>query len=366
MNKNLSNKLATILIPIILLSLLTCTNAKTLKVPPGFAINTYTNKVPGARQMALGNNGVVFVGSYMTGRVYEVFPNPTHTKAEKVEMVSNGLTLPNGVAYHQGNLYIAGLKKILRYTNIDRKPRSKPTVIINQLPGGSRHGRRYIKFGPDGKLYVPLGSPCNACVSSDPRFATIMRMDANGQHFEIFARGVRNTVGFDWEPGTNTLWFTDNGMDYLGDNLPPDEINIAGKPNLNFGYPYYYGNNVRYSKLKLTTAIQNLTAPAFELPAHVAPLGMIFYTGDQFPKQYENALFIAEHGSWNRSKKIGYQVIAVFHKGNKITKVVPFITGWLKQQFAWGRPVDVLQMPDGSILVSDDRAGAIYRITYNP
>jgi glucose/arabinose dehydrogenase len=238
-------------------------------------------------------------------------------------------------------------------------------VVKDDFPTNTHHGWKFTAFGPDGKLYIPVGAPCNICENKDP-FAAIGRMNPDGTGYETIARGVRNTVGFDWHPQTKELWFTDNGRDWLGDDLPPDELNRAASDNLNFGYPYCYGHNVpdpKYDKPK--AFCRNFVAPAQLLGPHVAALGMRFYTGKMFPEKYRNQIFLAEHGSWNRSRKIGYQVSLVTLKGNKALSYEPFAKGWLQGQSNWGRPVDVQVMPDGALLVSDDQAGVIYRISYD-
>ena len=326
-----------------ILPLISCSNPNVDKItlPPDFSMNIYAKDVPGARQMTLGDKGTLFVGT-RGDKVYAILPNATHTKAAKLKVIAKGLNMPNGVAYRDGSLYVAEVSQVLRYDNIEEQLSTppKPHIVNNQFPSDSHHGWKYIAFGPDGKLYVPVGTPCNACLKKDPRYASILRMNSDGSDLEFFARGVRNTVGFAWDPQTKEMWFTNNGRDWMGDDIPPE-----GK------------------KVELIQKIK-FTPPVLELPAHVAALGMTFYTGNMFPKEFHNQIFIAEHGSWNRSKKVGYQVIVVKREGNKVISVKPFATGWLQGQKAWGRPVDVLQMPDGALLVSDDKAGVIYRITY--
>lgn len=336
-----------------------------LKLPPGFSINVFAT-VPNAREMILGDKGTIFVGSKEAGNVYAVIPDKTKPEGTRVLIIAAGLTEPNGVAFRQGSLYVAERTRMLRFDDIEdhleHPPR--PIVVNDTLPNQTIHSWHYIKFGPDEKLYIGMGAPCNICLSKDPRSATIMRMKPDGSDFEIFSKGVRNSVGFDWNPVTNDLWFTDNGRDWMGDNLPPDKVNVAPKPGMNFGFPYFHGKNVPDPKFGKNHQASEFTLPALELPAHVAPLGLLFYTGNMFPAEYQNNIFIAEHGSWNRSKKIGYQVMFLKLQGNKIVDVKPFVTGWLQGQNAWGRPVAFLTLPDGSLLISDDAAGVIYRVTY--
>jgi glucose/arabinose dehydrogenase len=336
-----------------------------LKLPPGFSIQVYAENVPDARSMTLGTNSIVFVGSREEGKVYALLPDAkTHTA--KALTIASGLTLPNGVAFHNGSLYVAEMNRILRFDNIEANLNNppKPVVITTNLPNKTHHGWRYLRIGPDNKLYISIGAPCNICLSDDARFATIARMNLDGSNVEIYAKGIRNSIGFDWN-ANQQFWFTNNGRDEMGDNIPPDELNYAPVKNLNYGFPYCHGSHVPdpvYGKIYPCSAF---TQPTLELPAHVATLGMRFYTGNMFPRDYQQQIFIAEHGSWDRSKKVGYQVILVKLKDNKVIKVTPFVTGWLQQQSEWGRPVDVLVMRDGSLLISDDYANAIYRVTYN-
>lgn len=339
-----------------------------IKLPPGFKISLYAT-VPGARQMALGEKGVVFVGTMGEGKVYALVPNNTMTKVKTTHLVAQHLNYPNGVTFRKGDLYVAEVSKIIRYPNIMHHLTNppKPKTVIDTLPSKKWHGYRYIKFGPDDWLYVSIGMPCNICNyrNSQPIFGTIVRIKPGNKALEIYAKGIRNSMGFAWQPKTNALWFSDNGQDWIGNNLPPDEINYAPQLGMDFGFPYFYGDNIRTPQYKnATISKKGMTPPVWELPAHVAPLGVTFYTGTRFPKIYQNQLFVAEHGSWNRTKKIGYQVVMITMNGNKAIKATPFATGWLQGQVAWGRPVDLLVMPDGALLVSDDHAGVIYRITY--
>ena len=271
------------------------------------------------------------------------------------------------VAFRQGSLYVAEVNRILRFDRIENHLNSPPDPVIvnNTFPTEKHHGWKYIAFGPDDRLYVPVGAPCNVCEPEDRRFATIMRMQPDGSSLEIFARGIRNTVGFDWHPGTGELWFTDNGRDWMGDNLPPDTLNRAPLKGLDFGFPYCHAGYIPDPQYGHKRSCEDFSPPAMELGPHVAPLGMKFYTGSMFPSRFHRQVFIAEHGSWNRSVPIGYRItMAVFEKQLPVHYEV-FAEGWLQGDRAWGRPVDVLVLKDGSLLVSDDRAGAIYRITYD-
>lgn len=340
-----------------------------IKLPDGFKISIFANKVNNARSMVRGDKGTIFVGNRSGGSVYAVADNNGDYKADKVYTIASGLTMPCGVAFRKGSLYVAEVNRVLRYDNIednlDNPP--KPVVVYDKYPTHKWHGWKFIAFGPDDKLYVPVGAPCNICDSAkiNPKFASITRMNPDGSDVEVYASGVRNSVGFAWHPDTKELWFTDNGRDNMGDDMPSDELNHAPKKGMHFGYPYCHQGDTKDPKLN-SKPCSDFTPPAKKLGAHVAALGMRFYTGKMFPASYSKKAFIAMHGSWNRSKKVGYKLAFVNTDGGKVTEFKTFAEGWLEQekQLAWGRPVDVLQMPDGSLLVSDDMANVIYRITY--
>jgi len=358
------------LLGIFLLGLIAC-DAKPapldyIHLPQGFSIHTYAH-VRGARQMALGDDGIVYVGSADADSVFALIPNKDKTAAQEIKTIAKDLNQSAGVAYYKGSLYIGETHRITRIKNITQHLNNVPPLeIINDtFPNESHHGYKHIGFSPDGWLYVPVGAPCNVCLEDDPRFGTITRMRPDGSQLEIYAQGVRNSVGIDWHPVTKELWFTDNGRDWLGDNLPPCELNRAPKKGLHFGFPFIHGKDIIDPDYGDRGTPKNFTPPAQALGPHVAPLGMTFYTGKMFPKQYRHQIFIAEHGSWNRSKKIGYRVTMVTLKGNKAVSYEPFAYGWLQpHEKVRGRPVDVLVMPDGSLLVSDDYADVIYRISY--
>ena len=340
----------------------------TLNLPPGFSISLYADDVPNARAMALSPSGVVFVGSRRAGRVYAVVDRDGDHKAETVTTIAHGLNLPTGVAFRDGSLYVAEVSRILRYDNIeanwDRRPR--PSVVIDTLPNDRHHGWKFIAFGPDDLMYVPVGAPCNVCErNDDPRYSAILRMRPDGTQLEPFAHGVRNSVGFDWHPETGELWFTDNGRDMLGDNLPSDELNHAPRAGLHFGFPYCHEGEVPDPVYGSIAPCSDFEPPVVKLGPHVAGLGMRFYTGSMFPETYRHQVFVAQHGSWNRTFPIGYRVMRVKLAGNQAEEYEVFVDGWLRGAQAWGRPVDVLVMPDGALLVSDDRAGVIYRISYD-
>ena len=334
-----------------------------IKLPPGFSIEVLA-RVPGAREMVLGARGTLFVGS-VDAKVYAVTPASGSVGAI-VRTIASGLNRPVGVAFRDGALYVSAVSRILRFDGIesrlDQPP--APVVVSDKFPTETHHGWKFIAFGPDGKLYVPVGAPCNICEPDPDRYALITRMNPDGSGLEVYARGLRNSVGFDWDPRTHELWFTNNGRDYLGDDAPPDTLNHAPKPGLNFGYPYCHAGTIADPEFGSKRACREFTPPAQNLGPHVASLGMRFYTGTQFPAAYRNRIFIAEHGSWNRTHKIGYRVTVVRVEGDRAVGYEPFATGWLQGESAWGRPADVLVAKDGSLLVSDDTAGAIYRISY--
>ena len=330
-----------------------------IRLPPGFDIAIYAQGLPGARSMARGDQGTLFVGS--SGE--KVFAVPAHGegKAGTPLTLADRLASPNGVAFRDGALFVAETSRILRYDRIESRLTNPPpaAVVYDRYPKETHHGRRVIRFGPDGMLYVPVGAPCNVC----DRYGIITRLKIGGEP-EVFARGVRNSVGYDWHPQTGELWFTDNGRDMLGNDVPPDELNRAPRPGLHFGFPYCHGGNFPDPQFGRRRACNEFVPPAQPLAPHAAALGMRFYTGQQFPSEYRNRIFIAEHGSWNRTPKIGYRITMVTLRDNQPVKYEVFAEGWLQGDEAWGRPVDVLVAPDGALLVSDDKAGVIYRISY--
>ncbi len=339
-----------------------------VRLPAGFHIELYAAPVPGARSMSRGTQGTLFVGTRKVGKLYAVVDRNGDHRADEVIVLDDGMNMPNGVAFRDGDLYVAEVNRVLRYENIEARLHDppKPVVVNTGFPSDRHHGWKFIRFGPDGRLYVPVGAPCNICESEDPRYASILRMHPDGTGLESFAGGVRNTVGFDWHPGTGELWFTDNGRDWMGDDLPPDELNRAPVADLHFGFPYCHGGDLPDPEFGARRPCQAFVPPAMKLGPHVAALGMRFYGGAMFPEGYRKQIFIAEHGSWNRSEPIGYRVSLVRLQGERAVSYEVFAEGWLQGEKPWGRPVDLLVLPDGSLLVSDDHAGAIYRITYGP
>jgi glucose/arabinose dehydrogenase len=339
---------------------------ETIRLPPGFSIELVA-RVPNARAMAWGTAGTLFVGSARDGKVHALsLPSPGTKGEAAIRVLASGLREPAGVAFRDGALYVSAVSRILRFDDIERRLADPPApvVISDAFPTDGQHGRKFIAFGPDGKLYVPVGAPCNICAPEPDRYANMMRMNRDGSALEVYARGIRNSVGFDWDPRTGELWFTSNGRDWLGDDAPPDTLNHAPRAAMHFGFPYCHGGTIADPEFGGRRACSEFTPPAQNLGPHVAALGMRFYTGTQFPPAYRNRIFIAEHGSWNRSRKIGYRVTMVTLAGGKAVRYEPFAEGWLQGERAWGRPADVLVAPDGSLLVSDDDAGAIYRISY--
>jgi len=337
-----------------------------IKLPEGFTIRVYA-EVENARSMVMSPSGTLFVGTWEKGKVYAVKDINGDKIADKKWLLASGLIYPNGVALKNGALYVAEVSKITKFPNIEQNlaDTTKRIIIYNKFPTDWPHGWKYIAFGPDGKLYVPVGAPFNIGMPTE-KYASIFRMNDDGTGFEKFASGVRNTVGFTWHPTTHVLWFTDNGRDLLGDDTPFDELNTAPKAGMNFGYPYFHSGTIKDPEFGGTHNASEFTPPAINLGPHVAALGLKFYTGNMFPAKYKNQIFIAEHGSWNRTKKIGYRVSLVTIENGKAKRYEPFATGWLNEttQIPWGRPVDVLVLADGSMLVSDDYAGVIYRISY--
>lgn len=339
-----------------------------VSLPEGFKISVYAEGVKGARSLALSENGVLFVGSRGAGNVYALVDEDNDFKADQKYLIAEGLNMPNGVALRDGDLYVAEISKVWKFENIEdhlAEP-PEPILINDDFPDDGHHGWKHIAFGPDGKLYVPVGAPCNICDEDSTTYSNIMRMNPDGSGLEPYVFGVRNTVGFDWHPETEELWFTDNGRDMMGDNIPPDELNRVREKGQHFGYPFCHGGDIPDPEYGKKRDCDEFTPPAQKLGPHVAALGMLFYTGGMFPERYKNQILICEHGSWNRSTPIGYRITLVPVQDNtEATGYKVFADGWLEGNQAWGRPVDIIQMPDGSVLVSDDYGDAVYRISYD-
>jgi len=356
---------AALLLAVLAAPTLAATPVAQLRVPAGFAIDVFAQNVENARAMAFGDNGTLFVGSRERGRVYALRDHDRDGHVDAVKVIAKGLNMPVGVAFRDGALYVSAVDRILRFDDIEAhlEHPPQPVVVVADLPKETHHGWRYLAFGPDGKLYVPIGAPCNIC-APQKQFATLTRMNADGSGREVVARGIRNTVGFDWQPGTGALWFTDNGRDWLGDDSPDCELNRVSTPGEHFGFPYCHAGSILDPEFGEGKQCADYTAPAAKLGAHVAPLGMHFYRGRQFPTDYRGNAFIALHGSWNRAQKNGYAVVRAQIADGKVTQVTPFVTGFLRGETTLGRPVDVIETDDGALLISDDYAGAIYRVRY--
>ncbi len=335
------------------------------KLPPGFKAEIWATGMPGARAMARGEGGKIYIGTRGIGRVYELTDNGSQRSSR---VVVDKLTQPSGVAFRNGSLYVMAIDKVLRYDGIERNAgvAAVDMTAAFKLPPEQHHNWKYISFGPDGKLYVPFGAPCNICVPGE-EYAQIRRYNADGSGMEVIARGVRNALGFAWHPQTQELWFTDHGRDWMGDDSPEDELNRMPRTGLNFGFPYCHANGVVDKDIKRDNACGNVTLPVQTMGPHAAVLGLHFYTGNMFPAEYRNMLFVARKGSWNRTNKFGYDVVTVqTTPDGRNSKITPFMTGFLKpgtNDFS-GRPTYMLQMPDGALLVSDEQLGAIYRISY--
>jgi glucose/arabinose dehydrogenase len=334
-----------------------------LKMPRGFKIDVYASGIANARSLRLGDKGTVFVSNRVLDKVYAIVERGGK---REVKMIASGLDRPNGLAFHNGTLYIGEGTKISKLEKIEDNLDNpgKPSIVYDDLPNHQSHGWKFIAIGPDNKLYINVGAPCNICIPPETN-AQIRRINLDGSGAEAFARGVRNSVGFDWHPITKDLYFTDNGRDWLSEDLPEDELNRVTKVGQHFGFPYCHQGNFTDRDVGWGRSCDEFTPPVALLGPHSAALGMRFYTGKMFPESYRNAMFIARHGSWNRTKKIGGDVLIVKLKTDgTVRSVEPFITGFLRNNEYWGRPVDVQMLKDGSLLISDDYAGAVYRVTY--
>lgn len=342
-----------------------------IKLPPGFGISLYAQGVEEARSLAMGDDGTLYVGTRgaqgapAIGKVYAITNDNGDGKGDQVITILEGLNYPNGVAFHDGDLYVAELNRVLKYEDISGHllDMPEPKVVIDTLPNDYMHGWKFIAVGPDNKLYVPVGAPCNTC-EPDDQHAHILRMDLDGSNVEVYARGVRNTVGFDWNPVSKELWFTDNGRDLWGNDVPPEELNNVTAAGQHFGFPYRYGKALVDGDYKTTLKDSDFSPATLEMPAHNAGLGIDFYNGSQFPAAYQGQLFAAYHGSWNRDPVDGYRIRLMKFVNNKAVSFEDFASGWVEDNKYWGRPVDIEEMADGSLLVSDDFNGVIYRISY--
>jgi len=334
-----------------------------LTLPEGWTMSVYADSVNNARSMTLSESGVLFVGTRSAGEVHAVIDADGDGYAETRYLIADELNMPNGVALRDGALFVAEVSRILRFDDIESQLDNPPvpTVVVDDLPTDRHHGWKYIAFGPDDRLYVPVGAPCNVCDRPDP-YATILSMNPDGSDRNVFASGVRNTVGFTWHPETGEMWFTDNGRDMMGDDIPPCELNHAPQSGMDFGFPHTHGTAIADPEFGAQAAA--FTPPAAELGPHVAPLGLEFAQGAAAHEDGLDRVLIAEHGSWNRSEKIGYRISEVTLSADGSAQTYsPFISGWLQGEESWGRPVDLEWMPDGSLLISDDQGNRIYRAT---
>jgi len=335
-----------------------------IKVPPGFKVELFVAGIHNARAMTLGSKGTLFVSSRVAGNVYALVDKGGK---REVKTIAKGLDMPNGVAFRDGSLYVAAQNRILRYDGIEDKLDNpgEPVVIIDSLPKHQAHGWKYLAFGPDGKLYFNIGAPCNICLPPETN-ANISRINADGSGFEYVARGVRNSVGFDWHPVTKELYFTNHGRDWLGEELPNDTLHhVVSRTVPNFGYPFCHQGDVLDPDFGQGRSCSEFNPPLMKLGPHIAPVGTMFYTGSMFPSQYKNRLFIGYRGSWNKTEKIGYNITTISLAPGRPPQAEVFASGWLENNQPWGRPNYLFQMPDGALLVSDDHAGAIYRISYS-
>ncbi len=338
----------------------------TIHLPDGFRISVFAAGVANARAMCWGDRGTLFVGSRSEGVVHALKDTNNDGRADQHHIIARDLRMPAGVAFRQGALYVSAVDRILRFDSMESRLGAPPPPVVlpQRFPDEDHHGWKFLAFGPDDRLYVPVGAPCNNCLGDDSLFATITSMTPEGTDLRIEAHGVRNSVGFDWQPGSGMLWFTDNGRDLLGDDMPDCELDRLGMRGMHFGFPYCHGADVPDPEFGARRACSTFAAPAALLGAHVAPLGMRFLRSTSFPEKYRGAILIAEHGSWNRTTPVGYRVVAAFPQPDGTARTEVFAEGWLKGNSAWGRPVDVLEAPDGSVLISDDAADMIYRVQY--
>jgi len=337
-----------------------------LTLPAGFEIEFFAKDVENARQMALSDSGIVYVGSRRAGNVYALQDLDKDGTADTKFVIAKGLNLPSGIAWKDGSLYVAEVDKILVFKDIDKnlnKPKSE--VFFSGLPSDKHHGWKFLRFSPSGELIIPIGAPCNVCEAPTELHSKIFSLNMHSKKMTELARGVRNSVGFDFHPTTGELWFSDNGRDMMGDDIPACEINRVSKNGEHFGFPYIHAGDIKDPEFGQLAKASDYTKPALELGAHVAPLGIHFYRGKMLPNKYRKQLLVAEHGSWNRSKKSGYKVGLATLKDSKIVAYQEFISGFMKDEKTYGRPVALLEMPDGSLLISDDFAHVIYRVSYS-
>ena len=335
-----------------------------IKVPRGFTVSLWAHGINNARAMVWGDKGTLFVSSRVAGNVYAVLDRGDR---REVKVIAKGLNLPNGVAFKDGTLYVAEISRISKLPGIEAKLDNPPALetVYDILPRDLPHGWKYLAFGPDGKLYFNIGAPCNICQPPDTH-ANISRVNVDGTGFEYVAHGVRNSVGFDWHPVTKELYFTTHGRDWLGDDAPSDRLDVAARKGLHFGFPYCHQGDIPDPDFAQGRSCGEFAPPLLKTGAHVAGNGVQFYTGSMFPPEYRNRIFLAQRGSWNRSEKVGFRIMMVTLRPRDVPKYEVFAEGWLQGDQIWGRPVYTQQMKDGSLLIADDYAGAIYRVAYKP
>jgi glucose/arabinose dehydrogenase len=333
-----------------------------VKLPAGFQASLWASGLPNARAMTWGDKGTLFVSSRVAGNVYAVVDKGGQ---REVKTIAKGLNLPNGVAFKNGTLYVAEVSRITKLEGIEDRLDSPPAaqVVIDTLPKDLPHGWKYLSFGPDGKLYFNIGAPCNICLPPETH-AAIVRINPDGTGFEYVARGVRNSVGHDFHPVTRELYFTSHGRDWLGEDVPDDTLHHVVRPGVHFGYPHCHQGDVLDPDFGVGRSCSEFASPLLKLGPHVAANGIHFYRGSMFPAEYKNRAFIAQRGSWNRTQKSGFRVMMVTLAAGRAPGYEVFAEGWLQGDQFWGRPVYVQEMRDGSLLISDDYAGAIYRVTY--
>jgi glucose/arabinose dehydrogenase len=337
-----------------------------IDLPEGFTIAVYADGVDNPRQLALGDRGTVFAGSREAGKVHAMVDTDGDHRIDQVYLIDEDLDMPSGIEFRAGALWVGAVNRILRYDGIESRldDPPEPVVVSDAFPDDAHHGWKYLRFGPDGMLYVPVGAPCNVC--DEAGYANIRRISVDGEVDEVYASGVRNSVGLAFHPDTDDLWFTDNGRDMLGDDIPADELNHAPRAGMHFGYPYCHQGDIADPEFGDGSPCGRYEPPAAKFGAHVAALGLAFYTGEMFPDAWRGRLFVAQHGSWNRSSKVGYRVVAVeLDASGSVAGQEVFASGWLQGESVSGRPNDVLQLPDGSLLISDDEADRVYRVTYS-
>jgi glucose/arabinose dehydrogenase len=334
-----------------------------IKVPQGFKVELWAHGINNARVMTWGDKGTLFVSSRVAGNVYAIVDKGS---SREVKVIAKGLNLPNGVAFKDGTLYVAEISKISKYENIESSLDNPPApkIVYDILPRDAPHGWKFLAFGPDGKLYFNIGAPCNICIPPDTH-ANISRINSDGSGFEYWAHGVRNSVGFDWHPVTKELYFTTHARDWMGEDVPSDRFDHAPKKGLHFGYPYCHQGDIPDPQFHSGRSCSEFAPPLIKTGPHVGGNGVMFYTGSMFPPEYKNRAFLAQRGAWNRTQKTGYQVMMVTLRTGDVPKYEVFAEGWLENNQPWGRPNYTTQMKDGSILLSDDYAGAIYRISYS-